>query len=143
MAKNKKTLLEVYERLEREQIKFIADCESNGKSYANPQKGENIRRADQKELKRIQTKLAELRELARGKKSKVKSKPVASNTSQETLDRLMGNAENDDAFLLQLTTFLSANASTMNISGSKHDIYDAVNRLLIAAGQEVDDTDDE
>lgn len=61
---------------------------------------------------------------------------------QETLDRFLVEAENGDAFLLKLTHWLSNNASSMNISGSKHDIHDAVNCLLVAAGEEVDDTDE-
>lgn len=64
------------------------------------------------------------------------------DTFNETLDRFLVDSENGDAFLLKLTNWLSANASNMNISGSKHDIEDAVNCLLIAAGEDVDETDD-
>jgi len=59
-------------------------------------------------------------------------------TSKEIFDLLRQNSSNDTEFLEVLAHFLSVCAGDLKIDGSKHDVYDAVKCLNLAAGHEED-----
>lgn len=54
--------------------------------------------------------------------------------SNELFDLLRKSSSNDDEFLEVLSERLASVSGELNISGSKHDVMDAVEALLAAAG---------
>ncbi len=59
-----KTRTQVLKHLIQEQRKWIEDCERNGVSYADGERGFHIRRADEAELRRIETELKRVEVIA-------------------------------------------------------------------------------
>lgn len=59
-------------------------------------------------------------------------------TSKEIFDLLRNNSSNDTEFMEVLSLFLSTCASDLKIEGSKHDVYDAADCLMKAAGHPAD-----
>lgn len=54
--------------------------------------------------------------------------------SNELFDLLRKSSSNDDEFLEVLAERLASVSGQLNISGSKNDVMDAVEALLVAAG---------
>ena len=54
---------------------------------------------------------------------------------KEIQNTLLHDAGNGDEFLEKLADWLAASAYNMNISGTRQDVYDAVDSLRLAAGR--------
>lgn len=60
-------------------------------------------------------------------------------SGRELFFKLRGECSSDDQFCEMLAHMLSGVADTLQVSGSKHDIYDAIGSLLLAAGSKEED----
>jgi hypothetical protein len=60
-------------------------------------------------------------------------------SSRELFLQLRGKCSSDDQFCEMLAHMLSEVAGTLQVTGSKHDIYDAIGSLLLAAGSKEED----